>query len=296
MNHFSFELSLIAMIPGLLLCGYVFYKDRVEKEPFGLLALLFGVGAVAYVPSYFLQKWTIGLIDRLFAGTMKFSAEGALTYASVQAELLHNILCACIGISLIQFCIKWAVLFFGTHKNKNFNYLFDGIVYSVFLSLGFAVAENIHFALQNDADLIVAKLLTSVPYHLFVAILMGYYYTMWRMRYLVNGIENRLLERGLVQQDKIRSSAGWLVGSVVIPVLVGGLYHFAATGINQTMTLIFYAAVFILYGLSFVAINQIASREMSSASYLCRVIAKGHPELSQEEIESNVASEEGGKK
>lgn len=291
MNHFSFELSLLALLPGLFLCGYVFYKDRVEKEPFGLLALLFGMGAVAYIPSYLLQELVIKWIDKAFAGSMRFSAEGILTYSSSNTELLHHVLCAFFGFSLIQVCIKWAVLYLGTHKNKHFNYLFDGIVYSVFLSLGFAVAENLHFALQNDTDLLLAKLLTSIPCHLFIGILMGYYYTMWHMRFIANGIENEMLKEGLIREDKVRSSAGWLICSICIPVLVSSLYSLSASTTNRTLLLIFYSAVFILYGLSFIAINRIASQEDSSARYLCRVIAKGHPELAREEIERMVRSD-----
>ncbi len=288
MHHFSFELSLLAMIPGLALCGYVFYKDRVEKEPIGLLALLFGIGAVAYVPSYFLQQLVTGLIDRLFAGQISFSPEGIRTFATTGAELLHGALCAFFGFSLIQVCLKWVALYFGSHKNKNFNYLFDGVVYSVFLSLGFAVGENIHFALVNNGDMIVAKLLTSVPAHLFVGILMGYYYTMWRMRFLANSIENRMLADGVIEKDNIRTSAGWLISSLVIPVLVNSLYAFTASVKNETVTAIFYGAVFAVYGISYVVINQIAAREMRSARFLCRIVAKGHPELPRETIEQYV--------
>lgn len=291
MNHFSFELSLLAMIPGIFLCGYVFYKDRIEKEPLSLLGFLFAAGAVIYVPCYFLQDGIVGFIDRLFADKMHFSAEGILTYNSIGAEFLHNALCAFLGFSLIQICLKWVVLFFGTHKNRNFNYLFDGIVYSVFLSLGFAFAENIHFAIQNDADMITAKLITSVPCHLFVGILMGYYYTMWHMRFLVNRIENRMLADKAVKEDKIRSSAGWLICSMFVPVILSGLYSFASSTNNESIIMIFYTAVFVLYGASFVAINHIASKETTSVSFLSRVIAKGHPELTNEQIEAYIASD-----
>ena len=56
MNHFSFELSLIAVLPALLLCGFIFFKDRIEREPLGLLAILFGAGAISYIPSTLLES------------------------------------------------------------------------------------------------------------------------------------------------------------------------------------------------------------------------------------------------
>ena len=288
MNHFSFELSLLAVIPALILCGYVFYKDRIEKEPIGLLALLFGIGAVAYVPVYFAQDLIVGWIDSLFASKVEFSAEGMMSYASAGAEFAHNILCALVGFSLIQICLKWVLLFFVTRKNKHFNYLFDGIVYSVFLSLGFAVAENIFFVVQNDVDLILPKLLTSVPCHLFVGVLMGYYYTMWHTRFVANGIEEDMLNAGVVEKDNIRSSAIWLVSSFVVPLLLNALYIFAGTIKNDTVTIIFYLAVFALYAMSFVLIDMIAARDANSKRYLCRLIAKGHPDLSKDTIENIV--------
>ena len=70
MSHFSFELSLLAIILGLLLCGDVFHKDRIEKEPGELLALLL-VGAVAYIPVHFAQKLIIKLIDKLFQNDVR---------------------------------------------------------------------------------------------------------------------------------------------------------------------------------------------------------------------------------
>ena len=183
-------------------------------------------------------------------------------------------------------------MYVGTHKNKNFNYLFDGIVYSVFLSLGYALAENVHFAIQNDADMILAKALTSVPCHLFVGILMGYYYTMWHMRFLANGIENKMLKAGIVKEDKVRSSAGWMICSLCVPVLVNGLYVLAASIKDSTLTMIFYAVVFILYGISFLAIKHIATQDDSSTRYLRRVISKGHPEVGMEAIEGIVNARE----
>ena len=293
MNHFSFELSLLAMIPGLFLCGYVLYKDRIEKEPVSLLALLFGAGAVTYVPAYFLRELTVGFIDGLFADKMKFSVAGVLTYDSSATELWHNALCAFLGFSIIQVCLKWVVLYFGTRRNKNFNYLFDGVVYSVFLSLGFAAAELVHFAMQNEGELVIAKLITCVPCHLFVGILMGYYYTMGHMRFLVNRIENRMLADKVVAEDKIRSSAPWLICSLAVPALVNGLYEFAAASRGEFITILFYSTVFFVFGISFLAVNQLAEKECASARYLCRVIAKGHPGLTAEQIEAYVSSEEG---
>jgi RsiW-degrading membrane proteinase PrsW (M82 family) len=294
MNHFSFELSLVAVIPALILCGYVFYKDRIEREPIGLLALLFGAGFVGYIPAFFIKNLAVKGIDLIFKKYMSFGAGGTVTYASETIKVLHLSLVAFAGIALVQICVKWLLLFFITGRNKNFNYLFDGIVYATFLSLGFAIAENIHFAFENDVQMLGAKLLTSVPCHLFIGILMGYYYTMWHLRFTANKIENRMIRSQVVKEDKVRSSAIWLVASFVIPLAVNGIYLLAGSIKNETLTFVFYFAVLTLYGISFLVIDRMASKDCKTESYLCRIIAKGHTDLEIDKIKEIVSQNEEG--
>ncbi len=288
MNHFSFELSILAVLPALVLCGYVFYKDRIEKEPVGLLALLFGIGAVAYVPVCILQELIVKLIDGVFAEKISFSEAGAVSFSSKGAEIAHAAVCAFVAFSVVQILVKWCLMYFVTHKNKHFNYLFDGIVYSVFLSLGYAVAENVHFLIQNDAELMAAKLLTSIPCHLFVGILMGAYYTMWHVRFCANAVEKDMLEAGIVKKDRVLTSAPWLAVSLILPIIVNGLYVLAGSVNNRIVTVIFYTAVFLLYGISFILIDVMATKDGRSFRYLCRIISKGHPELSIDTVEKIV--------
>ena len=285
MNHFTFELSLIAVLPALALCTYVFLKDRVEKEPLGLLAILFGAGAVAYIPSTLIENLILKLIGNCFADAMEATAEGFIQFVSPDAQYGYTALCAFFGFSLIRICIQWAVLFLITYRNKHFNYLFDGVVYSVFVSLGFVVAENVHFLLQNDSELLLPKLITSVPCQLFIGIIMGYFYTMAHMRFAANVIEDKLLRSGTVQKDNIRSSAPWTVFGIAIPFLASGLYALAGSVRNDLFSTFFYLLVFVVFGVSFYLINQIASGDVSYGKYLYRMIAKAHPELSPEKIQ-----------
>ena len=76
MNYFSLEISLAAVLPALVLAGYVFYRDRVEKEPWWLLALLFALGAVVYVPGYFACRGIAGGLDALFASHITYDLQG----------------------------------------------------------------------------------------------------------------------------------------------------------------------------------------------------------------------------
>ena len=296
MNHFSFELALVAVLPAIALCAYVFFKDRAEKEPIGLLAVLFGAGALAYIPSVFVERLFLNLIDKGFESSRVISPEGLITFESTESEVLYLVLCAFFGFSLVRICFQWLCLFLITYKNKNFNYLFDGVVYSVFLSLGFAVAENVHFIMQNDIELLLPKLLTSVACQLFVGIVIGYYYTMWHMRFNANKIENVLKEKKLVENDNIKSSAPWLCAGIVIPFLTSAVYALAGSLHNEIIEIVFYTAVFTVFGISFLTVDQMASKDGSYGKYLYKIIAKGHPELSPETIKNALAEEAESKK
>lgn len=291
MNHFSFEMSLIAILPALVLCGYVFYKDRVEKEPVGLLAILFGAGALSFIPSVFIEHIILKYLDTAFGVLKSISAEGIVTFTSAKTKAAYLALCAFLGFSVIRILLQWLVVFLITFKNKNFNYLFDGVVYSVFVSLGFTVSENIRFLLQNDTELLLPKLISSVPYGLLSGIIMGYFYTMWHMRFAANKIENKLLKSGAVEKDNIKSSALWFVASIFVPVLISGLYCLSGIVTNEIVLMLFYTSVFFVFSFSFLSVNSIAAKDESYGKYLYRIIAKGHPELTSLEIEEALSKE-----
>ena len=288
MNQLSVDLPLVCLIPALILCGYVLYKDRLEPEPLGLLAALFGAGAVCGLGGSFMQKIIIDWLDSLFESSIDMMENGLMVYTSDGIELLHHSLCAFVGIALVQVLLKWAAMFLLTHRNKNFNYLYDGVVYATVLSLGYALAECGVFAVVNGVEMIAPKLLSAIPAHLFVGILMGWFYTMWRARYMANGIENKLLKAGLVQVDRIRSSAIWLVMSFFVPVVVDGLYILAANRQGRTLTTLFVTVVFVLYGISFIVIDGLASNDKSCKRYLVRMIAAGHPDVDRQHLEALV--------
>jgi RsiW-degrading membrane proteinase PrsW (M82 family) len=64
-------------------------------------------------------------------------------------------------------------------NEKNFNERLDAIVYSVFLTLGFATVENIIYIVYgnyNEAiNLAITRGIISIPAHIMFAITMGYY-------------------------------------------------------------------------------------------------------------------------
>lgn len=289
MHYVSLEISLIALLPALFLCGYIYYKDRIEREPIGLLALLFCAGAVVCLPVLLLEKWISGIIDLLFAGQITFSADGVRQYSSQAASALHKILCAFIAVALVEVGVKWCILYFCTYKNKHFNYLFDGIVYSVFISLGFAAVENVRFAWINGWDTLLLHSLASVPCHLFVGILMGYYYTIWKAHRNADKQEEVLLARGVITGEKFKTTAHRLLLSLLVPMLASGVCMAASSVDSAALNTLFYFFVFMLYGMSFIGIDKIASRDSAAGRFSTKLVQKMHPEADPSVWEEGMA-------
>ena len=61
-------------------------------------------------------------------------------------------------------------------RDPNFNFMFDGIVYSVFVSLGFAAFENIKYVFTYGLSVAMPRALLAVPGHLGFAVFMGVFY------------------------------------------------------------------------------------------------------------------------
>lgn len=290
MEFISWEISIITLLPSLFLCGFIYYKDRIEKEPIGLLALLFVIGAALYYPSFMGEKLILGGIDSLFADAISVSATGTVTYSSTTLMLLHKFLCAFIGFALIEVCVKWGILFLCTRNNKHFNYLFDGIVYSVFISLGFATVENLRYAWVNGWDTLVLRSVSSLPCHLIVGIIMGYFYSMWNAYRKAKKLEDECIEKGIITEERIKRHVGNFASSLLVPYAISAVYVFASTIDSRIVNTLFYFVIFSIYGISFITVDRIASKDSASDKFSKRIFFKKHPELDAAVLENMTAS------
>ena len=46
----------LALLPGILIIIFIYRKDRVEKEPWGLIIKLMALGALSCVPASFMES------------------------------------------------------------------------------------------------------------------------------------------------------------------------------------------------------------------------------------------------
>lgn len=152
--------AVAAVLPAILLMRYIYRQDHVEKEPIGLL----------------LQLLVMGVLSALCAVPLEGIGSRLLQSFSIKNDTLYTTLFAFLVVAAVEEATKFFFLKWRTWHNPNFNYQFDAIVYSVFVSLGFAAYENILYVLQYGLSVALPRALLAVPGHMSFAIFMGVFY------------------------------------------------------------------------------------------------------------------------
>lgn len=263
------ELFLIpaALLPAIALCIYVYIKDRVEKEPPGLLMGLLVMGALMCFPAGEMEKFLMGVCESLFGG--------------------NNLLCHAaknfIGIALVEEGLKYFSLRMATRKNEDFNSLFDGMIYAVFVSLGFAAFENILYVTKYGFENAIVRAVTAVPAHMFLGVIMGYYYSLWHMYDLARLREIKLQKQGRVARKLLFSGTNYKQLAIVVPVLTHGFYDFCCTLDSNPATLVFVVFLGFLYVRCFGLVRWLSARDARDIPYTSHMLRKKYPELQGQE-------------
>ncbi len=267
-----------ALLPAIALCIYVFKKDRVEKEPIGLLLGLLLLGGLICFPAAEVEGGLIDLLDSIFSPYM-VEYEGKF-YLFGTAYKLYNACKYFIGVALVEEGFKFLVLFIFTRKNKNFNSLFDGLIYAVFVSLGFAALENVFYVLEYGWINALVRAVMSVPGHMFFAVLMGYYYSHWHMHEKARQLELNLQKVGLIKQKGLEfSGKRYLVLGLLIPVLAHGWYDYCCTIETIIATISLYAFLIFLYIYCFKKIKSMSKGDMEDTVYSTIMLLEKYPHL-----------------
>lgn len=257
-------LLLAAVLPSLALGVYIYEKDKSEKEPIGLLIALFLGGVAICYPAGSLELVLIDLFETM------------VPPESVVYKAMENFL----GIALVEEALKWLVMFALTKKSKHFNSVFDGIVYAVFTSLGFATLENILYVLENGFEVAVMRAVLSVPAHVFFAIFMGYYYSYYHLKNIAGGYEAGLVKIGGIEaSQKMFSGKKDLVLSLFIPVCAHGFFDFCLSVESAGIMLVFFAFVAFMYFFCFKRVGKLSKGDMSDAKMALVMVCAKHPHL-----------------
>jgi len=147
----------LALAPGAAIGLYIYLKDKHEREPVGLLMRSFFFGI--------LSVFVTLLISRVIGVFITIDEQ------SVGEQAVHAFLIVALVEEFSKFIFVRGILY----NNPNFNEPFDGIVYSVMVSMGFATFENILYVVDGGVGTALMRMFTAVPAHASFAILMGFY-------------------------------------------------------------------------------------------------------------------------
>ena len=152
------NLLLLAVAPAMIIIAYIYFKDKFEKEPWKLLLKYFLLGATVSVILTFALSYVVGF------SPLKLDNH----------NILHMFIKAFFIVALIEEFSKYIMVRLA-QRNKEFNEPFDGIVYAVMVSMGFATLENVLYVFSYGIETGILRAFTAVPAHATFAILMGYF-------------------------------------------------------------------------------------------------------------------------
>ena len=197
-----------AVIPAVYLMVRVYQADRLEKEPIGLLVSLLFLGVISTSLAAVTEELGASLLAGLFP----------------QGGLLFNALLYFIVVGISEEGFKYLVLRLRTWKSPHFNCQFDGVVYAVFVSLGFALWENIAYVLRYGFGTALARAVTAIPGHACFGVFMGVWYGAAKRYELAGNVEEAARARKM---------------ALLVPVLLHGVYDFIASMRSDVMSIIF---------------------------------------------------------
>lgn len=160
-----FIVLITALLPFAILLVAIYLKDKASPEPAGQLVKAFVFGVIS-----------VGL-----AIVLSTLLEVAGLYSQWDPYNVNGIRMAFFGAAVPEETAKLFMLWLLLRRNRFFDETMDGIVYAVFVSLGFAAFENISYLFSNPESFLsvgVMRACTAIPGHFCFGILMGYYYSL----------------------------------------------------------------------------------------------------------------------
>lgn len=207
-----------AVLPALFLLYKVYQADQIEKEPPGLLIslVLYGILATG-----------LAMIAEMVGGTVV----GALF---PENSLLYRLFFYFGVVALAEEGAKYVLLKRRTWYSPAFNYQFDGLVYAVFVSLGFALWENISYVAMYGLQVALLRAVTAIPGHACFGVFMGVWY----------GLAKKFERRG--DQEKAQRYCRM---AFLVPAFLHGSYDFIASmesGLWSLLFVIFIVTLFVV--------------------------------------------------
>ena len=183
---------ILAILPISFFVGWIYLKDRYEKEP----------------PLKLIKYFLLGILVSIFAIILELYFSKLNIFSGISGYIYTAFFVAAFTEEALKSIVLIPILL----RDNDFNEKLDGIIYSIFLSLGFATVENIIYLMRERLDLSlelgITRGLISIPSHVMFAITMGYYISKYKF----------------AKEDSEKNK--YLIYAIIIPILLHGVFDF----------------------------------------------------------------------
>ncbi|RHV13921.1 PrsW family intramembrane metalloprotease [Clostridium sp. OM05-9] len=217
-GHMSRILIIIAVLPALILLGFIYMRDRKEKPPVKLMVLLLALGAGTIIP----------------AAIAEFIGQLIVAQTDTDHQTMLLVLCFLV-IGIVEELGKYLVTVCTTWKSREFQHSYDGVIYMVCASLGFAILENILYVASGGIGTGILRAFTAIPLHCTVGVIMGALYAKGREAAYAGD------RAGMI---------GFMAWAYIVPVFIHGLYDYLVMAASYEY--ISEAWVFLILGVMYV--------------------------------------------
>ena len=213
MKYILYFILIPALLPVFIILRYVYILDKNEREPLGFVLKVVIWGAIFSIPCAAVERFMFTLLGSYYE-------PGTIEFAWMQNT---------VGVALVEEFSKWLVFMILVWKNKNFDYRYDGIVYAVSASLGFAALENILYVISYGTGVSIGRAIFAIPGHATFGVFMGY----WLSRGKTFWLDNKRFRMKICK-----------LFALGIPMLIHGCYDFL---LSEQVAELGYQYVFFIY-------------------------------------------------
>ncbi len=173
------NLLIATATPVLIVIIYIYIKDKYEKESKRML----------------LYSFLLGAILSIVVTTILYLAIDVFLPLPDDYSIWQQFVKAFFVVALVEEFSKYIMVRYYAQPKDDFNEPFDGIIYAVMVSMGFAAVENLFYVLEGGMQVAIIRAVTAIPAHATFAILMGYY--MGKAKFSNKRIKYNLIGLGL---------------------------------------------------------------------------------------------------
>ena len=219
-----------AVIPAVVLMVKVYQSDRIEKESSALL-------------------WSLvraGVLSALLALVEEVIGQAVLNRFLPADDPRYDVIMYFVVVAISEESSKYIFMKRESWNHPEYNCLYDGVMYAVFTSLGFALWENIQYVLSYGFGTALVRAVTAIPGHASFGVFMGVFYGLAKKYDYAGEKGKSLLMRVL---------------AIIAPVLMHGSYDYLATRAEASGDVSFLGFVIVLFIIAFLLVHVMAKND-----------------------------------